>query len=92
MTSNNEENKEKLMEENLDRAPNAEDTNIEVNDEELQRFYEENKDAIDLIGGLDMFESLMSLDDEEFNTLKPQFLTMMVEVLNEEESINELRA
>ena len=43
----------------------SEDTS-EVSDEELEQFYEENKDAIDLIGGLDMFESLMALDDEQF--------------------------
>ena len=38
----------------------------EISDEELEQFYEDNKDAIDLIGGLDMFESLMGLDDETF--------------------------
>lgn len=92
MTSNNEENKEKLIEENLDRAPNAEDTNVEISEEELQQFYEENQDAIDLIGGLDMFESLMSLEDEEFNTLRPQFLAILTETLNEETAITELRA
>ena len=92
MTSNNEENKEKLMEENLDRAPDAEDTNVEISEEELQQFYEENQDAIDLIGGLDMFESLMSLEDEEFNTLRPQFLAILTETLNEETAITELRA
>ena len=36
----------------------------EITDEELEQFYEDNKDAIDHIGGLDMFESLMALDDE----------------------------
>ena len=39
---------------------------VEISDEELEQFYEDNKDAIDLIGGLDMFESLMALSDEQF--------------------------
>ena len=38
----------------------------EISDEELQQFYEDNQDAIDLLGGLDMFEALLELSDEEF--------------------------
>ena len=63
----------------------------EVNDEELEQFYEDNKDAIDLIGGLDMFESLMGLDDESFEQLKPQVLQLFAETLHEPESISEFR-
>ena len=70
-----------------------EDTfNSEVSEEELQKFYEENQDAIDLMGGLDMFESLMSLDDEQFEQLQPQFLQLFTETLHEPESISEFRA
>lgn len=92
MTLNNEENKEMLMEENLDRAPSTEDIDAGIDEEELQKFYEENQDAVDLLGGLDMFESLLGLEDEEFNTLKPQFLAIFNQTLNEETAINELRA
>ena len=63
----------------------------EISDEELEQFYEDNKDAIDLIGGLDMFESLMALDDEQFKTLSPQFLQLFAETLQEPESITEFR-
>ena len=63
----------------------------EVSKEELQQFYEENQDAIDLIGGLDMFESLMSLDDEQFEQLQPQFLQLFTQTLHEPESISEFR-
>ena len=62
-----------------------------ISDEELQQFYEDNQDAIDLIGGLDMFESLMSLDDDSFNELRPQFLQIFAETLREPESITEFR-
>lgn len=63
----------------------------EISEEELQQFYEENQDAIDLIGGLDMFESLMGLDDDSFEQLKPQFLQIFAETLREPESISEFR-
>ena len=63
----------------------------ELTDEELEQFYEDNKDAIDLIGGLDMFESLMSLDDETFVQLKPQVLQLFAETLHEPESVSEFR-
>ena len=64
---------------------------VEISDEELEQFYEDNKDAIDLIGGLDMFESLMGLDDESFEQLKPQVLQLFAETLHEPESIAEFR-
>ena len=63
----------------------------EISDEELEQFYEDNKDAIDLIDGLDMFESLMGLDDESFEQLKPQVLQLFAETLHEPESISEFR-
>ena len=63
----------------------------EISDEELEQFYEDNKDTIDLIGGLDMFESLMALDDESFEQLRPQVLELFAETLREPESIAEFR-
>ena len=68
-----------------------EEETFEPTDEELEQFYEDNKDAIDLIGGLDMFESLMALDDDSFEQLKPQVLALFAETLQEPESISEFR-
>ena len=65
---------------------------IEVTDEEIEQFYEDNKDAIDLIGGLDMFETLINLDDESFEQLKPQVLQLFAETIQEPESITEFRS
>lgn len=62
-----------------------------ASEEELEQFYEDNKDAIDLLGGMEMFESLLALDDEEFKTLSPQFIQLFAETLQEPESINEFR-
>ena len=63
----------------------------EISEEELQQFYEDNQDAIDLIGGLDMFESLMGLDDDSFEQLRPQFLQIFAETLRAPESFSEFR-
>ena len=68
-----------------------EEETFEPTDEELEQFYEDNKDAIDLIGGLDIFESLMALDDDSFEQLKPQVLALFAETLQEPESISEFR-
>lgn len=73
-------------------APNTDNTSIELTDEEIQDFYEEHKDAIDLMGGLDMFESLMSLSDEDFEQLKPSFMQLFNETINDDASRREILA
>lgn len=85
MTTNNEEKKEGLTIIEEDEFKN------EINEEEIEQFYQDNKDAIDLIGGLDMFESLMGLSDEEFNLLKPQMLTLFNSALSEPGTEQELK-
>lgn len=73
-------------------APNTDDISVELTDEEIQDFYEEHKDAIDLMGGLDMFESLMSLSDEDFEQLKPSFMQLFNETINDDASRREILA
>ena len=67
-------------------------TPTEFTEEELAQFYEENKEAIDLMGGLDIFESLMNVSDEQFIELEPAFLQVFAEVLNEKDAQNEMIA
>ncbi len=67
-------------------------TPTEFTEEELTQFYEENKEAIDLMGGLDIFESLMNVPDEQFVELEPAFLQVFAEVLNEKDAQNEMIA
>ena len=64
----------------------------EFTEEELAQFYEENKDAIDLMGGLDIFESLMNVPDEQFKELEPAFLQVFQEVLEEKNAQAEMLA
>ena len=63
----------------------------QLSEEELLKFYEENQDAIDLIGGLEMFESLMGLEDEQFEQLKPNILAVFSDVLLDKATEKELR-
>lgn len=63
----------------------------EISEEDIEKFYEENKDAIDLIGGLDVFESLLNLSDEQFLTLKPQIFSLFISTLEEVTTEKELR-
>lgn len=94
MTSNDTENKLYVVDgaqEQLAAEVQPEVTE-EVSEEELAQFYEENKDAIDLIGGMDMFESLMALSDEDFEQLKPSFLQLFKETINEDEARKEILA
>ena len=90
MTSNNENTIP--MEENLGSAPTTDIPETEVSDEELQQFYEDNQDAIDLLGGMEMFESLFALEDEQFLLLKNDFLSIFSGTLMAPEAENELRA
>ena len=62
-----------------------------VTDKDLEQFYENNKDAINIVGGMDMFESLMSLPDDQFETLKPNFLGVFANTINESETEKEFR-
>jgi len=100
MTSNNTEKTKMYV---VDGAPvdnvqteapaqNTDDASVELTDEEIQDFYEEHKDAIDLMGGLDMFESLMSLSDEDFEQLKPSFIQLFNETINDDASRREILA
>ena len=99
MTLNNE--KENMTVVEGAGAENEEKTGVEIveedafenklSEEEILQFYEDNQDAIDLIGGLEMFESLMGLTDEEFETLKPQVLGLFNETLNDPAAEKELR-
>ena len=73
-------------------AQDMDDISVELTDEEIQDFYEEHKDAIDLMGGLDMFESLMSLSDEDFEQLKPSFIQLFNETINDDASRREILA
>ena len=63
-----------------------------VDNKELLDFYEDNKDAIDMMGGLEAFQSLFALSEDQFEELKPEMLQMFTDTLNEKQSERELMA
>ena len=87
MTSNNE----LYVVDGTENQPAAK-VQTEFTEEELSQFYEDNKDAIDLMGGLDIFESLMNVPDEQFKEIEPAFLQVFQEVLNEKQAQAEMIA
>ena len=48
---------------NVGGAPSTDN----INEEELEKFYEENKDALDMVGGLEMLENLLELLNHHYN-------------------------
>ncbi len=67
--------------------------NVEVqklSDEELQKFYEENKEVVDLMGGMEMMETLLETPDEQFAMLEPYFLSTFSEMLQEKQTQDEM--
>lgn len=74
----------------------TENTNVEeeaveeITDEELEKFYVDNKEAIDLLGGLDILEALLETSDENFLVLEPAFISTYVELLNQKDTAEEV--
>ena len=94
MTTNNEEYRviEDVSEEHKEGLKIVEEDEFESKTEiELDKLYENNKDAIDLIGGLNMFEALLEINDEDFETLRPQMVALFVAALDEPETKQELQ-
>lgn len=69
-----------------------EEVQTDWTDEELNEFLEENQEAIEILGGMELFESLMNLPDENFKELEPQMLQLFYETLNEKEAEMEIIA
>ncbi len=79
-----EENKEKVgltitEEDAFEKPNNLTKEEIKV----INEFYEENKDTIDLIGGIDAFNALLEMPEEQFEILEPQIIAIFKEALNE---------
>ena len=60
-------------------------------DEQIQQFYEENKDSIDMIGGLEMLETLLETPDDQFVIIAPKFLEVLQSTLQDPQTRTEFR-
>ena len=85
MTTNNEEKKEGLTIIEEDEFEN------EIFDNKWEQLYEENKEAFDLLGGINMLEAILDVSDESFEELQPHFLTIFTSLLNEPAIETELK-
>ena len=93
MTSNNEIYLNTSPTKEIEIPTNVQPTQqVELTEEEIAQFYSENKDAIDLMGGLDIFEALMNVPDDQFKDLEPAFLQVFQEVLEEKDAQAEMMA
>ena len=81
-----------ILEEQAVETVETVESTPDFTEEELAQFYEENQEAIDLLGGLDIFESLMNVPDDQFKELEPAFLQVFNEVLNERDAQTEMLA
>lgn len=89
MISNNENN---IPTTAIEEVQIPTESQLISDEDELIQFYNENQDAIDLIGGLEIFESLMNVPDDQFKDLEPAFLQVFQEVLEEKEAQAEIVA
>ena len=83
---NNEENKiiEDIKEEKEGLQIVEEDEfDDEIINNEWEQLYEENREAFDLLGGVDILEAIFDVSDENFEELQPHFLAIFTGLLNE---------
>lgn len=80
---------ENTVEIELNDQPEEEQT---FSDEQIEQFYEENKDSIDMIGGLEMLEALLETPDEQFVLIAPRFLEVLQSTLQDPQTRIEFRA
>ena len=59
-------------------------------DEELAQIYEENEELVNLLGGMEIIETLLEISDEEFVVLAPSFLQVFDDVLQESRTRSEI--
>ena len=55
----------------------------EIINNEWEQLYEENSEAFDLLGGVDILEAIFDVSDENFEELQPHFLAIFTGLLNE---------
>ena len=77
-----------VIEVELEDQPEDEST---FSDEQIEQFYEENKDSIDMIGGLEMLETLLETPDEQFVIIAPKFLEVLQSTLQDPQTRTEFR-
>ena len=68
-----------------------EELNEEQN-EQIMQFYQDNQQLVDMLGGLEIFETLFEMTDEEFELVAPSIYQLFNETLSERETRSEISA
>ena len=74
----------------LDAELQNEEAETELSQAEIDNFYEQNKELVDMVGGLEIFETILTLPEDQFTTLAPNFYQMFEEVMNESRTRSEI--
>jgi len=69
-----------LAEDNQIELKKAEQNNF---NDEWEQLYDENKEAFDFLGGIDMLEAILEISDENFEELQTHFLAIFTNLLND---------
>lgn len=77
-------------EENIQLPNSAGEAVRQQLDEELAQIYEENEELVNLLGGMEIIETLLEISDEEFVILAPTFLQVFEDVLQESKTRSEI--
>lgn len=77
-------------EENIQLPNSAGEAVKQQLDEELAQIYEENEELVNLLGGMEIIETLLEISDEEFVVLAPSFLQVFEDVLQESKTRSEI--
>ena len=77
-------------EENIQLPNSAGEAVRQQLDEELTQIYEENEELVNLLGGMEIIETLLEISDEEFVVLAPTFLQVFDDVLQESKTRSEI--
>lgn len=68
---------------------NNEQIEQEMNTDKLKDFYENNEQLVNMLGGLDIFNTLFEMDDENFEQVAPSVYQAFNETLNSQETRSE---
>ena len=66
--------------------------NENLSQEEIDSFYAENKELVDMIGGMEIFETILQMEEEQFIQLEPSFYQVFNDIMHETKTKSEILA
>ena len=66
--------------------------NENLSQEEIDSFYAENKELVDMMGGMEIFETILQMEEEQFIQLEPSFYQVFNDIMHETKTKSEILA